>query len=523
LIPASQVTLRQGVELEVATFQPRADALVLLEGALVRAPARSTADLWIGVDAPSGAAAGTYQGTLTVTNTTDSTVKVLTLEVELAGFDLPATSELPIAFFDWSYSIPNASPQWSETGLHAERAAVRHWAGMNTHLTYHAPPPSDATGSIAAADLMLLGEEVDRYPDAQLHVLYLGSNQRTGPGLCYPDASWGPVFDRWIGELAQYLLGKGLAKDEFAFYMVDEPADGGGITLAPYSCRITVDRLAYAYDTALRIKGVDPELVVWMNSGETDTTLLAPFVGLVDYWVPPLKRFKGSDPQLDSFYADRVAASDAVWAYNDIQFSQTGGEPYAHGRLHPWRIWSEGWAGYGYWSFFAPSRDAGAATSLWNPFDGPSADWGVVYLRDHPDSPAGISQTEALIPSRRLAGVRQGIEDLRYLTLLQTSIDAYTDLMDTAVQEATLNQAVADVLGSPDDLGKAQAARAQVKAAIEIFTDTEGDGWPDVVDNCAQLWNPNQKDRDHDGLGDACDCPRAKPKGQQGVGPRCKR
>jgi hypothetical protein len=260
-----------------------------------------------------------------------------------------------------------------------------------------------------------------------------------------------------------------------------------------------------------------------MNSGETDPILLAPFVGLVDYWVPPLKRLDGSAPQINSFYADRVAAGDAVWVYNGIQFSQTGGEPYAHGRLHPWRMWSEGWTGYGYWSFFAPSTDAGAPTSLWNPFDGPTTDWGVIYLRDHPDAPAGISQAEAIIPSRRLAGLRQGIEDLRYLTLLQTSIDTYADLMDTAVQQATLDQAVADVLGSPEDLGKAQAERARVSAAIETFADSEGDGWPDLVDNCPQLWNPSQDDRDSDGLGDACDCPGSSTKRRKSGGNRCKR
>jgi hypothetical protein len=72
------------------------------------------------------------------------------------------------------------------------------------------------------------------------------------------------------------------------------------------------------------------------------------------------------------------------------------------------------------------------------------------------------------------------------------------------VQEATLGQAVADVLGSPEDLGKAQAARAQVRAAIETFADGEGDGWPDAADNCPQVWNPSQDDYDGDGLGDAC-------------------
>jgi hypothetical protein len=94
--------------------------------------------------------------------------------------------------------------------------------------------------------------------------------------------------------------------------------------------------------------------------------------------------------------------------------------------------------------------------------------------------------------------------------------------MDTAVQQATLDQAVADVLGSPEDLGQAQAVRARVSAAIETFADSEGDGWPDLVDNCPLLSNPSQEDRDSDGLGDACDCARASNGRRQRGGKRCK-
>lgn len=37
--------------------------------------------------------------------------------------------------------------------------------------------------------------------------------------------------------------------------------------------------------------------------------------------------------------------------------------------------------------------------------------------------------------------------------------------------------------------------------------DTDGDGWDDCVDNCPDVYNPDQADRDGDGVGDACSPP----------------
>ena len=56
--------------------------------------------------------------------------------------------------------------------------------------------------------------------------------------------------------------------------------------------------------------------------------------------------------------------------------------------------------------------------------------------------------------------------------------------------------------------------------------DTDGDGFPDVADNCPFVANPDQHDHDGDGRGDACDvCPHLKDTGadvdNDGVGDAC--
>lgn len=62
------------------------------------------------------------------------------------------------------------------------------------------------------------------------------------------------------------------------------------------------------------------------------------------------------------------------------------------------------------------------------------------------------------------------------------------------------------------------AARAvdAIDNATDAVTghDEDGDGVPDVIDNCPHLANPDQLDSDGDGIGDACDPEPANPRQQ---------
>jgi hypothetical protein len=507
-LPASTIVVRQAIDVPTEMFEPRADALVTLAHAPARLAPRSVGHLFFDATVPSNQPAGTYRGTLRLTcrdcaagvpgtpegGTAAPSSKTIPLALEVRPFSLPPRSELKAKFFDWSYSIPE-NQAWEPGAYADERAALRAAYGENADVVYLTPVPAWQGKRIKPPDFKRLDVELKRESYSRLHLLVMNGNipdtLHFQGHACYPGKEWTAAYSFWVGTIREFMESRGLTPGQYALYLMDEPRVETPLGCLGENCATCKDpgrgEIDFIREAAaiVHAKG----LKVFVNPTEswhTGDDGLASLAGLVDLWGVPADYFDWERSCLDpslfpavrEFYERRQAAGDAVFAYNSQPGISRSSTPAAEARLTAWRTFRNHWAGYGYWALYAVRQERKVLTSLWEPFDDPpsaalngSHDWGTIYLtrRDDPSAPAGLPEDEGIIPSRRLAAWRQGIEDYRYLDRLQRLLDARRSARDVSAPEAALRQAVDDVLASPGDPAVADRARNQVAAAIQTL------------------------------------------------------
>jgi hypothetical protein len=156
---------------------------------------------------------------------------------------------------------------------------------------------------------------------------------------------------------------------------------------------------------------------------------LAPFVNL---WLA------GEDVEIDGQIGDK-----AVWGYVAVTQRHSGAEARSRVGFIPWRkkmeglvIWAYNWPGGGH---------------AWNDFDSPRMDWMLSY-RDIDDRYRATPAWE---------GVREGIEDRRYILTLENLLAAYSATHPEAEQARDFLAGLSSLIETEDELAAAIALPAE--------------------------------------------------------------
>lgn len=179
-------------------------------------------------------------------------------------------------------------------------------------------------------------------------------------------------------------------------------------------------------------------------------------------------------------------------------------------------------------TYEAPDFDAAAlaeAIDYLRAAQGPGGGWGLMPGAD-PDPFVTARVLLALQETDGAPGLSQVILDgTAWLAARQNADGGFGDpdstVIDTALSYQALSWTGVSYPPAQDALDFLLAAQAtngswneqplDTALALDALRlsqreiDTDGDGVPDIEDNCPQLANPDQADHDGDGLGDACD------------------
>jgi outer membrane protein assembly factor BamB len=383
---AGSIRLREVVMTGTVNGESVPDALpALQEGNLILLPPGQSAKVWVCVDA-KGAAPGKYTGAITVSPLDKGREAVkLVLDIEVLDLSLPET--FPMSLCTWD-GVPN---RWYQTRLDEVLDDMsRH--GVNVFPHSHGVPKArvDAQGRMEV-DWSGLDAEIDRLGDRGILMLPFNRPQIIWEKEVTEEVRH-PYEIQYLRDLRDHLKAKGWGYDRFMLYPVDEPGHDAGNLV---DIQVASGQLFREADPNIRIY-TDP---VWGLPWE-DFQRCLPYV---DIWAPNMRLVGGllcQDPRMEYL----LNSGHPVWSYECISQVKSI-SPLRYTRSYAWRAKYFGLKGMGVWTHSEAPNDH------WFTGKGINDEYALVY------------PGEVAVPSARWEALRDGLEDISALALLEQEIE----------------------------------------------------------------------------------------------------
>ncbi len=385
------LTLREVVQTGTVNGEPAADALPALgdAGLIMLLPHRA-AKIWISVDA-HGAQPGVYEGNITAQPLLGAPA-AQTIPIRVEVLDLALDKHFPLALCTWDY-VPN---NWFHDHTRAVlddmvRHGVNIWPRSDCVPSAKAGVDGKLTWDWSKSDAALV--RLKGRGKVLFHINTPPITFATAPSAEAKHAAELAYLRQWRDHLRE----AGWDYADYAFYPLDEPGLNHGKNV-----HILVDaaKLFREADPKLRIY-TDPVPDLCWN----DFLRIEP---LIDVWCPNMRLVTGlvcSDPRMRHILASKKAAHKTVWSYECVSQVKSL-SPLRYNRANAWRAEFFGLDGIGFWTHSTTNIDH------WLPGKTINDEYALVYPGIRP------------VPSVRWEAVRDGLEDIAAMKLLERAIAA---------------------------------------------------------------------------------------------------
>jgi len=415
---AGSIVLREVVETGTVNGESAADALPALgDAGLVTVPAGGAVKIWVSADA-RGARPGAFPGTVRITPL-DKRIAAMELALKLDIPNLAMPSEMPLKLCTWDY-VPNKMfPRRTPEVLDD---MVRHGVNVFPRSTVMPQGTVDAEGGLAI-DWTPLDKELDLLAGRGI-ILF----QFLHPPIRFPAGVSAPAQRRaeiaYLHAFRDHLKARGRGYSDYAFYPIDEP----GLDYGPNTANLVdAGRLYREADPLFRIYTDPVPSLSWK-----DFERIWPYV---DIWAPSMRLVSGipsGDPRIKRI----MASGKTLWSYECVSQVKSL-SPLRYNRANAWRAKFYGLTGLGFWTHSTIEYDP------WLAGKGINDEYALVYPGELP------------VPSVRWEAVRDGMEDVAAITLLERRMETHrrAGTKPDLVRQAgdLIRRALADIAALADE------------------------------------------------------------------------